>query len=146
MFKSVAAWALGNKVTLIAVTLLLGGAAIWWHNYKDGLREEGKQVCIQKINQATVDALERALAEERAASQKLRELAATAAAANAEARERRFALESNLRSLEAQIKRQRNTDEAYRTWSDTALPVGVAERLRSQGAGGNSDPSGEDGS
>jgi hypothetical protein len=131
-------WALktvvGRYVTVGLVTLLLGGAALKWYKFKSDLREEGIQVCVQEINQATMQALEDALADERAANAELNASLVVAATANREAMERRTQAEANLKTLEKQMEIQRNEDPAYRDWSATALPSGVAERLR-QAAG-----------
>lgn len=128
-------WVLGG---IVAVGV--GTAALMWHNHKEGLREEGIQECVQEINQATIDELERALADERSAAAELRASLDAAAAANREAIERRKAAESTAESLRKSMERQRNEDPTYREWSDTPLPSGVADRLRE--AAGSSTGSG----
>lgn len=117
-------------VTVGIVTALLGGAGLWWYKYKEGLRDEGAQECVQEIERATVEALEAALAAEKSARAELRAKMDAAAAANQEAQERREIAEANLRTIEAQMRTQRETDETYREWADTPLPDGVADRLR----------------
>lgn len=121
---------LGRWVTGALVALLLGGAALKWHNHKQGLIDEGVELCVQEINQATMTALEDALADERSANATLRASLIAAAAVNKEALERRTQAEANLRTLAAEMRTQRETDETYRAWSDTGLPDGVASRLR----------------
>lgn len=117
-------------VTVGIVTALLGGAGLWWYKYKEGLRDEGAQECVQEIERATVIALENALAAEKRALADLRAKMDAVAAANQEANERRQIAEANLRTIEAQMRTQRETDEDYREWADTPLPDGVADRLR----------------
>ena len=127
-------WALGATVGL-----LLGGGALIWHNFKDGLREEGQQVCVQAINKQTVIDLQDALAAERVTVMELQALADARAEANDVARARRKELESKVDSLSRQMAEQAKSDEAYKTWADRPLPAGVGERLRNQATG--SDPS-----
>ncbi len=134
-FKTVA----GRWVTGALVTLLLGGAALKWHTHKEGLREEGRLECVQEINKATVDALEDALADAESANAALRASLVAAAAANQEAEARRNESESRLAALEEQMEAQRNEDPDYREWSDTALPDGVADRLRQAAGSSSSD-------
>jgi len=130
--SSLGRWALG-----IGVTMLLSGLAYKWYDFKRDLRDEGVQECVQEINIATVNALELALADERSAVAELRASLDAVAAANQEAIARRTKLEADLRTIEAQIKAQRKTDETYREWADTPLPDGVADRLR-EAAGSSS--------
>lgn len=118
--------------------MLLSGLAYKWYDFKRDLRDEGVQECVQEINIATVNALELALADERSAVAKLRASLDAVAVANQEAIARRTKLEADLRTIEAQIKAQRKTDETYREWADTPLPDGVADRLR-EAAGSSSD-------
>lgn len=117
-------------VTGFTVALLLGGGALTWHNHKEGLREEGIQECVQEINQATVDALEAQLSDERKANAELAASLEHANQVNALALDRRRELETSLTALAAEIEQQRKNDETYREWSDTDLPDGVADRLR----------------
>ena len=123
--SSLGRWALGALVAA-----LIGWAAIAWHNHKEGLKEEGRIECVQEINQATMVALEGALADERSANATLRASLAAAAAVNQQALERRNELETQVTGLEKAMAEQRRTDETYRAWSDTGLPDGVAGRLR----------------
>lgn len=127
-------WILGG-----VVALLLGWAAIAWHNHKEGLKEEGMQECVQEINQATIDDLERALAEERSAVAELRANLAAVAIANEEAEMRKEELSRQLASLRGMMEQQRKNDETYRAWSDTPLPDGVADRLRQAAGSSPSD-------
>jgi len=127
--------ALGRWVTGFSVAMLLGGAALTWHNHKEGLREEGIQECVQEINQATVDALEDALADERAAYALLLAHAEKTAQENALALDRRRELETSLTALAEQMEKQKNEDPEYNEWSDTTLPGGVADRLREAARG-----------
>jgi hypothetical protein len=110
--------------------VLLSGAGLWWYKYKEGLRDEGAQECVQEIERATLIALENALAAEKAAAADLRAKMDAVAAANQEAIARRNAAESTIASLRKQVEEQRENDETYREWSDTPLPDGVADRLR----------------
>jgi cytoskeletal protein RodZ len=122
---------LGRWVTMGVVTVLLSGAGLWWwNNFKKDLIDEGKQECVQEINIATVTALEDALAEERSARARLAANLDAVAAANKEAVERRHQAEAKLRTFEAEMRTQREKDDAYREWADTPLPDGVADRLR----------------
>lgn len=141
VFKTV----VGRWVTAGLVTLLLSGAALKWHNFKEDLIHKGQQVCVQEINKQTVIDLENALAAEKLTAADLRARAAADAVANEEARVRRKELESRVDSLSRQMAEQRKTDETYKAWADTPLPTGVGERLRNQAAGSNPDPSNEDG-
>lgn len=150
MWGKVLGWAfktaLGRWVTMGAVALLLGGAALKWHNHKEGLKEEGRQECVQEINQATVDALLVELENERAANAALNASLAVAADANRLANERRDEAVSNLRTIEAEMRTQEETDETYREWSADPLPDGVADRLRRAAAGSEPDSNDSDGS
>lgn len=130
LIKKLLASVLGRWVLGGVVALSLGTAAIMWHNHKEGLREEGIQECVQEINQATVGALEDALAAEKLAAADLRASLAAAVAANQEAIERRNELSSQLDYLRGTIEEQRENDETYRAWADADLPDGVAGRLR----------------
>lgn len=131
-------WILGG-----VVALLLGGGAWKWYDFKQKLREAGMQECIQEINQATVDALEEQLENERAANAALAASLEVAAAANEEATRRRNELSRQLASLRGIMERQRETDETYRAWSAVTLPDGVVDRLR-QAAGSTSGSSDTD--
>jgi hypothetical protein len=123
----------------IVATLLAGGA--WkWYKFKEDLRNEGVQECVQEINQATVDLLEDALAAEKRAAAALRASLIAAATVNQEAVERRDELSNQLDSLRGMMEKQKNEDPTYREWSDTPLPDGVASRLR-QAAGSSSGSS-----
>lgn len=134
IFKTV----VGRWVTGILVASLLSGSYAWWHNHKQNLREEGMQECVQEINQATMDGLELALADERSANVALTASLVAAAAVNQEAIARRVEAESNSTALKKQMEIQRNEDPEYREWADTTLPDGVADRLR-QAAGSAPD-------
>lgn len=137
IFKTV----VGRWVTVGVVTLLLGGAGYWWYSHKEDLRDEGAAECVQLINQATIDELERALAAERSAAAELRASLAAAAAVNEEAIRRRNELSNQLDSLRGMMEEQRKNDETYRGWSDTDLPDDVADRLREarRSAAGSTD-------
>jgi len=126
------------------VILLLGAAGLYWKNFKDDLRDEGRQVCIQKINEQTVIDLQDALAAERVTAAELHALAIATAEENAEARARLRDSESKVDSLLAAREEQERTDETYAAWNNTALPDGVADRLRSLRAGSNTNPDNED--
>lgn len=117
-------------VTGALVTLLLGGGGLMWHSHKEGLRGEGKQECVQLINQATIDELQDALADERSAAADLRAKLAAAADVNSQAVARRNELESKVDALSRQIQEQREEDETYREWANSGLPYGVADRVR----------------
>lgn len=124
-FKTVA----GRWVTLGLVTLLLGGAGIKWHNFKEDLIHKGQQVCVQEINKDTVDQLRDALAAEKSARADLIAKAAADAAVSESARNRHRDLQDQLSELERAMEKQRKTDETYKAWSDAPLPDGVAARL-----------------
>jgi TolA-binding protein len=121
--------------------LLLGGAALWWHDHKSDLREEGRQECVQEINRATVDALEQQLENKNAAIEELRRLHADALIVAEERKQRELEAMDRLELLESEMEDQRNADPEYREWSDTDLPDGVADRLRE--AAGSSSGSGD---
>lgn len=129
-------WILGG-----VVALLLGSVAWKWYDFKQKLREAGMEECVQEINQATVDALETALADEKAANVALIASLLAAEAANQEAVARRDASESRLATLEQQMENQRNEDPTYREWSSGDLPAGVVDRLReaARGSSGNTN-------
>lgn len=127
-------------ITVGIVAALLGGVAWKWYKFKEDLRDEGVQECVQEINRQTVIDLELALAAERSAVAELRASLDAAATANREAIERRERAEANLRTIAAQMRTQRETDETYREWSESPLPDGVADRLR-QAARSTSDNS-----
>lgn len=126
----------GRWVTLGVVTVLLGGLAYKWHVFKEDLIRKGQQVCVQEINKETVAQLQDALAAEKSARADLTARLNAAAAVNQEAKDRRVKVEASLRTLEAAMRTQRETDETYRAWSDTPLPDGVADRLRNQASVG----------
>lgn len=134
LFKTV----VGRWVTGSLIALLLSGAALKWYSFKEGLIDEGVQICVQEINQATMIALEDALADERSANAALTASLVAAAAVNQEATARRVAAESNSIALRNQMENQRDVDPNYKEWSDTPLPDGVADRLR-QAAGSQAD-------
>lgn len=127
-------WALktvvGRWVTVSLIALLLGGGVWKWYDFKEDLRDEGLTECVQEINQATVDALEAALAEEQRVAAALRATVAAAATVNQEAVARKNESESRLAELERQMEAQRNVDPNYKDWSAAPLPDGVAARLR----------------
>jgi hypothetical protein len=118
-------WALG-----VSVTLILGTVVFMWQSYKAGLRDEGRQECIQAINQETVDQLELALVASRSAVADLIAKQAAAVVVNDEARDRLIISEEKVRALRAARKEQEKTDETYAAWSNTPLPDGVASRLQ----------------
>jgi len=144
IFKKAIGSATGRWITLGVVTLLLGSGGLMWHNFKQGLIDEGTQVCVQVINEQTVIDLQAALAAERETAATLRAEAAANAAVNEEARTRLRDSESNVADLNRQIKEQRKNDETYKAWSDTPLPDGVADRLRRAGTGSSPDTGRED--
>ena len=121
---------LGRWVTASLIALLLGGGVWKWYDFKEDLREEGVKECVQEINQATVTALEDALADANSANAALTASLIAAAAVNQEALARRAAVETSLKTLQEQMENQKNEDPEYREWSDTTLPSGVADRLR----------------
>jgi hypothetical protein len=143
MWGTLIKWALktviGRWVTLGLVASLLGGGALYWHNFKDDLRDEGAQECVQKINEETHRTLLAALAAEQVARVRLEEMVSAAARENAEAEARLKESESKMDSLLTAMKKQRTTDETYKEWSDTPLPAGVAERVQEY-AGSDPDP------
>jgi hypothetical protein len=132
-------WILGGVVALV-----IGSAGLMWHNHKQDLRDEGRQECVQAINEQTVLDLEAALAEEKRTSAELMEYVRRTAAANAEAEARHRDAQARVDVLLEEIEEQKKNDKSYSEWSDTPLPNGVAERLRSTGAGSNSNTSNED--
>lgn len=138
LIKLLASSVTARWVTGFTVTLLLGGSWAAWHNHKQNLREEGIRECVQEINQATVDELQRQLANEVEANARLADELEVANQANASALDRRRELETSLTALAAEMEAQRNEDPTYREWSDSDLPDGVADRLR-DAAGSQAD-------
>lgn len=130
LLRNILASSLGRWVLGGIVAMALGAIAIGWHNHKEGLKEEGRQECVQEINIATVEALEAALVDAESANAALRASLVAAATVNQEATDRRETAEASLRTLEAEMRTQRETDETYREWVADPLPVGVADRLR----------------
>jgi len=127
-------WALktvvGRWVTASLIALLLSGGVWKWYDFKDDLRDEGIQECVQEINKATLDALEQQMLDEQAANATLRAALIASATINQEATKRRNELSNQLASLRGTMREQREHDETYREWSDAPLPAGVATRLR----------------
>ena len=118
-------------VTGSLVTLLLGAGFYGWTNFKDGLRNEGTNECIQLINEATVRDLENALTAERITNTQLRARAVATAQENASLRARLAQAQQRLQWFEGELRVQAEEDETYREWADTDLPDGVVDRLRS---------------
>ncbi len=131
IFKTV----VGRWVTAGVITLLLGGVVTWWYSFKSDLRDEGEQKCVQLINEETMLQLQAALVDSQAARAELQARLEIAARVNQDARIRRNMLERRLLELDRQRLQQKENDNAYRTWNDTALPSGVADRLRDAKAG-----------
>jgi len=142
VFKTV----LGRWVTAGLIALLLGGGALKWHYFKADLREEGRQECIQVVNEETQKQLEEAIAEAAMVRAELKQQAERAARENASAHARRLELETSLSALAGEMEKQRNEDPKYKAWSDTPLPDGVGDRLRKQAAGDNPSPLRDDSS
>ena len=138
--STIGRWIIGG-----AVTLLLSGAALKWYNFKQGLIEEGQQVCIQEINKQTMIDLQDALVAERVTNAELVAKAKANAAVNEEARARLRDSESRVDNLLNQQKEQERNDEEYADWGDNTLPDGIASRLRGAQAGSNPDPVRENG-
>jgi hypothetical protein len=137
--KALNRWILGG-----AAALVLGSAGLMWHNHKQGLRDEGRHECIQAINEQTVIDLENALAEEKKTSAELAEYIRRVAAANAEAEARHRDAQARVDVLLEEIQEQKKNDKTYSEWSDTSLPNGVSERLRSTGTRSDTRPGNED--
>ena len=144
LLKRVITTSLGRWALSGAVALVLGTAVVFWHNFKQDLRDEGRQVCIQVINEETVLALQESLAAERATATRLAVMLVAAAAENEEARARARAATFKVDALERARKEQEKTDETYAKWSRTPLPGGVADRLRNAQARSDAYPSNDD--
>lgn len=112
------------------VILLLGSGGLMWHNHKQGLREEGKQECVQEVNQETMKILQSQLAAERAVNVQLVKLGVARDAANVAATARRQSAEATVSELKRQMAEQERNDETYNEWANTSLPIGVANRLQ----------------
>ncbi|TFH46053.1 MAG: hypothetical protein E4H01_10690 [Lysobacterales bacterium] len=138
MFNWVFKTVVGRWVTGILVALLLGGAALKWHNFKEGLIHKGQQVCVQEINKETVQQLQDALAAEKVARAELSAQLTAIATENQASRDRRVELEKQLSAAQRAMAEQRKNDETYKAWADAPLPAGVGERLRDQAAAGHS--------
>lgn len=145
LIKKVLASVIGRWVTASVVTLLLGGAVLKWHNFKEDLIHKGQQVCVQEINKQTVIDLENALAAERVVNAALVVEAEKTAAVNEEARARLRDSESKVNSLLNERKSQEKNDETYAEWSNTPLADGVAERMRNQRTGSDTNTVRENG-
>jgi len=144
LIKWVGAKALNRWILGGLVAMLLGGGGLMWYKYKEGLRDEGRFECVQKINEQTVIDLQNALAEERATATELRALATAAAEANESARAKLRESEAKVRDFKEDLRGQKNNDKEYAAWSDVPLPAGVADRLRKLSSGSNTNPSNED--
>jgi len=118
-------WILG-----VGVTLLLGSGGLMWHNFKDNLRDEGEQKCVQAINEQTVIDLQAALVEEQIARAELQKILGVTARENDLAKARARKAEARVTGLLTAMKEQKENDQEYAQWSDTPLPDGVADRVR----------------
>ena len=136
--------ALNKYIIIGAVTLLLGGGGLMWHNFKQDLRDEGEVLCVQAINEQTVIDLRTALAEERIAREELQKILGATARENDLAKARLRASEDKRKALALMMKEQKENDEEYAQWSGTPLPDGVADRLRQLRTGSGSGPVRED--
>lgn len=139
ILKKLTGTLLRRWVTGGVIGLILAGGAWTWHSFKENLIHEGQVACIQEINKQTVIDLRNALADERLVAADLRARAAADADANEEARDRLWESQATVSNLNRQIREQRKTDETYKSWSDTSLPNGVADRLRNAGSGSDTD-------
>lgn len=128
----------GRIVTGTLATMLLSYGVWKWYDFKDDLIIEGQQACVQEINKETVEQLQTALEAEKAARRDLVARLRAAVVVNQQSEARRRELADQLEFLHGIIQEQKDSDEVYKTWSDTALPDGVASRLRSAATG--SDP------
>ena len=142
--KWLGAKALNRWILGVAVTLLLGGGALKWHNFKEDLIHKGQQVCVQEINKQTVVDLQNALADEKVVNATLVALAIADAKISEAARARLRVANESLETLALEIQEQKKNDKEYAAWSDVPLPDGVAERLRRLHSGSNTNPSNED--
>ena len=122
--------ALGRWILGAAVALLLGSAGLMWHNHKQGLREEGRQECIQTVNEETLQILQEQLVAERAVIVELINLGIARNILNDATVARRQAADAKVSELKRQIAEQERTDETYNTWANTPLPTGVRNRLQ----------------
>ena len=129
--------ALGRWVTGGLVILLLGSAGLMWHNHKQGLREEGKQECVQEVNQETMKILQEQLLAERAVVVELVRLGEERTRLNIETTARHQDAKTKVAELKRQIAEQEQNDEPYNEWAGTLLPTGVAARLQLSGTTDN---------
>ena len=149
MFSRALKWVMVSSmrkwVVVGFVSVVLAGSTYYVHSYKEGLRDEGRQECVQAINEQTVIDLQNLLVAEQVVAAELRATATAAAQENAAAKERLQAANASLKTLALKMKEQKENDKEYAAWSDVPLPTGVAERLRQLHSGSNSHPGHEDG-
>lgn len=135
---------IGRWAIAAVIAAILGFAVYKWIEFKGNLRDEGRQECIQKINQATVDQLKAALAEQIDARAELRQRLIAVEAMNADAQARAVVAEKNLEAFKNEREQQAEQDIPYREWRAYDLPSGVAQRLR--GLSGSDPRPGREGS
>ncbi|MDQ2069303.1 hypothetical protein [Natronospira bacteriovora] len=136
-----------QKKALIATgtaLLMLASALAWTLHALGNAREESgrleselaQAVAANESNQLTIDELEQAVSGLR--SRRLAEQA-RADAMDLELQQQRQATAERVQTLQDEMDRDRETDDAYRDWADRPLPDTVADRLRRAG-GRNGDP------
>lgn len=126
LLKTVAGrWFLGA-----AVAALLSGLAVWWYDTKHDWEEQGRQECVQLINEETHKRVVDALARSELRRQELNKQLSDLRIENELARERERRANEKLLLFQNSVRAQEENDEEYRKWADDPLPDGVADRLR----------------
>lgn len=117
-------------ITASIIVSLLGGGLLAWHNFKEDLRDEGAEECIDAVarnnNKILLDQLTKAQA--RATVLELRNLELWHQ--NRDAERRRASAEDRITEMEYERKQQEQYDEEYKEWANTDLPDGVIDRVR----------------
>lgn len=121
----------------IAVTALLSGLAVWWYDTKHDWEEQGRQECVQLVNEATHKKVVAALARSELRRQELNQELSDLRIQNELARERQRRAEEKLLTFQNSVRTQAEQDETYREWATDPLPDGVADRLRALQDGSN---------
>lgn len=121
----------------IAVTALLSGLAVWWYDTKHDWEEQGRNECVQLVNEETHKQLVEANYRKQEQIMKLQKELRETKIENELARERERRATEQLLIYKNSLRTQAENDEDYREWADTPLPDGVADRLRGLRADSN---------
>ena len=130
IFKKALGTVVSRYVTGFIVTAILATSYGLWQGYKNNLREEGKQQCVTVINHANYVQLANRLAAEQISRAEVQKLYLAQRKVSAKATQRRLEAENKVTELLRDQEEQERNDETYAEWSNTALPDGVADRVR----------------